>query len=54
MMAGAYSTVHQPLGALPDQNMDERAALYSWIVSLLAASAQAATPSDYRHTCEPW
>jgi len=37
MMAGAYFMVHQPMGALPVQNMGEQAALYSWIFLLLVA-----------------
>ena len=37
VMAGAYFMVHQPMGALPIQNMGEQAALYSWIFLLLVA-----------------
>ena len=37
IMAGAYFMVHQPMGALPMQNMGEQAALYSWIFLVLVA-----------------
>jgi hypothetical protein len=37
IMAGAYFMAHQPMGALPVQNMGEQAALYSWVFLLLVA-----------------
>ncbi|NIH84052.1 DoxX family protein [Amycolatopsis granulosa] len=38
VMAYAYFTVHQPLAALPLQNMGEPAALYSWVFLLIAVT----------------
>ncbi|WP_219419362.1 DoxX family protein [Pseudonocardia nigra] len=36
-MAFAYFAVHQPMGALPLQNMGEPAALYAWVFLAIAA-----------------
>jgi putative oxidoreductase len=36
-MAVAYFTVHQPMGALPLQNMGEPAAFYAWAFLVIAA-----------------
>jgi len=36
-MAYAYFTVHQPLAALPLQNMGEQAVLFCWVFLLIAA-----------------
>ncbi|MCG8915516.1 DoxX family protein [Actinokineospora sp. PR83] len=36
-MAYAYFTVHQPMAALPLQNMGEQAVLFCWVFLLIAA-----------------
>jgi putative oxidoreductase len=48
VMAYAYFTVHQPMAALPIQNMGELAALYSWIFLLIAVLGAGSFALDAR------